>query len=440
MTGPMDAVGTNTYAEMVEADTQKKTRYWHWRIFLSIYFGYAFFYLTRKSFIFSMPFLIQELGMTKTSLGVLSTLFSVAYGISKFGSGILSDKSSPRFFMGFGLVLTGVLNICFGAVSSITFFCLFWGLNGLFQASGYPASVRLLTQWYPRQERGRWWGAWQTALSAGGAIAFVVVTWAAMNFGWRYGMWIPGILAIGMGLLVILGLRDQPQKVGLPPADDAANAKTQDDGKKESVKELFMKYIVYNKYLWLLSFAYFFVYVVRTAIYDWSLLYLIEERGYSKVAAGAAVTCIEAGAIVGAFVTGWTSDHIFKGKRTPANIVFVSLIITLVTVFWLVPSISAVVDSILLGCIGFLLSGPLILTAMAVVESTSKKAAGTAIGIGSGIFAYAGAALAGFPIGYVAQHWGWEGYFIAIIGCGAIALLFLLPALSSKAIYHEDTH
>jgi MFS transporter, OPA family, sugar phosphate sensor protein UhpC len=421
------------------ADLKKQTRYWHWRVFLSIYFGYAFFYLTRKSFIFSMPFLINDLGMTKISLGILGTIFSICYGISKFASGIISDKSSPRFFMGSGLILTGILNICFGSATSILFFAIFWAMNGLFQASGYPSSIRLLTHWYPTKERGTWWGAWQTALSAGGLIAYIIVTWTAMSFGWRYGMWIPGCMAIVMGGFVIFGLRDEPQKVGLPPADAEFTTANIKEEKKESVADLLKNYILGNKYLWILSFAYFFIYIVRTALYDWSLLYLIEERGMSNITAGFCVTCIEIGAILGAFVTGWTSDYFFQGKRTPANIVFTSLIVVFVVAFWMTPASSVAVDAIFLGCIGFLMSGPLILTGMAVVESTNKKAAGTAIGIASGIFAYGGAALAGYPIGYITENFGWSGYFMALISCSLLTLVFLVPALSPKSVYTERT-
>jgi len=111
-------------------------QYWRLRIFFSIYIGYAFFYLTRKSFNFAMPAMIAELGISKTELSFLGSVLYISYGASKFLSGILGDRCNPRYFMSIGLILTGVFNIFFGLSSSVLFFALFWGLNGWFQGWG----------------------------------------------------------------------------------------------------------------------------------------------------------------------------------------------------------------------------------------------------------------------------------------------------------------
>ena len=105
---------------------EKNYKYWRLRIFYAMYVGYAFFYFTRKSFTFAMPVMISELGMTKTQLGYLGSTLYFTYGISKFVSGVLSDKSNPRFIMALGLILTGIFNIFFGFSSSLFFFAVFW--------------------------------------------------------------------------------------------------------------------------------------------------------------------------------------------------------------------------------------------------------------------------------------------------------------------------
>ncbi len=48
--------------------------------------------------------------MTRTDIGPLATLFYITYGLSKFFSGIVSDRSNARYFMGVGLIATGVVN------------------------------------------------------------------------------------------------------------------------------------------------------------------------------------------------------------------------------------------------------------------------------------------------------------------------------------------
>ncbi len=157
------------YLEEIQDGTVVKERYKYWRlrIFLGMYVGYVFFYFSRKSFTFAMPALMQDLGFDKTDLGILGSILSITYGMSKFLSGILADKSNPRYFMAIGLILTGILNIFFGLSSSILFFGIFWGLNGWFQGWGSPPCARLLTHWYSQTERGSWWGFWNTSHGVG---------------------------------------------------------------------------------------------------------------------------------------------------------------------------------------------------------------------------------------------------------------------------------
>ena len=166
-----------------------------------------------------MPMMIQELGFDKAQLGYLGSIFSLSYGLSKFMSGILSDESNPRYFMAFGLILTGIFNIFFGFSSSLILFALFWGMNGWFQGWGWPPCAKLLTHWYSQSERGRWWSIWNTSHNLGGGIIPVIVAIVANSMGWRWAMYVPGGSCILMGFLLIDRLRDVPQSLGLPPVE-----------------------------------------------------------------------------------------------------------------------------------------------------------------------------------------------------------------------------
>ena len=59
-------------------------RYWRIRIFYSIYIGYVFYFFTRRSFVFTASALINDLGLGKSDLGILETLFALTYGLSNF--------------------------------------------------------------------------------------------------------------------------------------------------------------------------------------------------------------------------------------------------------------------------------------------------------------------------------------------------------------------
>lgn len=422
---------------------QKNYRYWRIRTFYSMYIGYAFYYFTRKSFTFAMPAMIHDLGFDKSQVGMLGSILSLTYGASKFVSGIISDRSNPRFFMAIGLILTGVFNIFFGLSSSLMFFALFWGLNGWFQGFGWPPCAKLLTHWYSQSERGTWWSLWNTSHNLGGALIPLIAAFIAAHFGWRNAMYIPGIACIAVGFFLINRLRDTPQSLGLPSIEafrkeDSPELKEINREKMLSVKELLFNYILNNKYIWILSFASFFVYVIRTAVNDWSMLFLVEGKKYSLLAAGMTVCWFEVGGFFGSLAAGWSSDFLYKGKRGPINAIFAFFILLVVFSFWKIPGGMIVVDSALLFLTGFFVFGPQMLIGVAAAELSHKEAAGTSTGIVSGVFAYAGAAAAGGPLGKLIQVWGWEGFFVTLVGCSVVALV-LLASIWSIRSYHKRT-
>ena len=382
-----------------------------------------------------MPAMIADLGFTKTDLGILGSILYLTYGISKFVSGIMSDRSNPRYFMGIGLILTGIFNILFGFSSSILFFALFWGLNGWFQGWGWPPCARLLTHWYSQSERGTWWGVWNTSHNVGGALIPLVVAGIAQLYGWRVAMYVPGAMCILLGIVLINRLRDTPQSLGLPPIEkyrydqgkEEASAAFEEKNEQElSRRELLLEYVLKNKYIWILGTAYFFVYIVRTAVNDWGQLFLYEEKGFSLVAAGTCIFFFEAGGFFGSLAAGWFSDKLFGGRRGPINAMFALLVTGAVALFWYTPIGGVFFASAVMFSIGFFVFGPQMLIGVAAAELSHKKAAGTATGF-IGWFAYLGAATAGFPFGKITQDWGWEAFFIVLTVCALVSTLCLIP-------------
>ncbi len=412
-------------------EVQAQYKYWRWRIFYGMYIGYIFYYFTRKSFTFAMPILMEDLHLQISDLGILSSVLSITYGLSKFLSGMISDRSNPRFFMGIGLILTGFFNICFGMTSSIAFFAVFWGLNGWFQGWGWPPCAKLLTHWYSQKERGTWWGLTSTSHSVGGALIPFIAAYCAHTWGWRFAMYVPGVLCIIMGFFLMNRLRDTPRSLGLPEIDKmnsdyTAAAPGAQEEEEISVREMLFKYVLSNRYIWLLGISYFFVYVIRQAINDFGALFLIKAKGYSMMAASGSIFWFEAGGILGALVAGWGSDKIFRGQRAPVNVLFCLGVVVAIIGLYLSPPGAIILDYALMFLIGIFIFGPQMLIGMAAVELSHKKAAGTANGF-VGWIAYLGAATAGYPISRITETYGWYGFFSALSICGILAVGLLVP-------------
>jgi sugar phosphate permease len=105
----------------------------------------------------------------------MTSIFPMAYGVSKFVSGVLGASVSARLMLGLGLMATAATNLAFGASSSMTMFCVLWGLNGMLQGVGAPSCASILTRWFASKERGTYWGMWNIAHNLGGFLAPVIV-------------------------------------------------------------------------------------------------------------------------------------------------------------------------------------------------------------------------------------------------------------------------
>lgn len=421
-----------------EIQDQEKVKqeygYWRHRIFYSMLGGYALYYFTRKSFTYAMPGLIADLGFDKSELGILGSVLAIAYGMSKFISGVLADKSNPRYFMALGLFLTGLCNIFFGMSSSLGMFIVFWGLNGLFQGFGWPACARSLTNWYSHSERGSWWSATSVAHNLGGFVTPWIIGICLQYFGWRTGMYLPGIVCMIGSFVLINRLRDAPQTLGLPPIEkfrnDAKKVEEVSPEEKPSTKELLAE-VLKNKWIWLLGLAYFFVYVLRMGIGDWTALFLYEVKGYGALGSSGTSSLFEAGGFCGCLLAGWISDRLFEAKRGPVCVLYSIGILASVFLFWAVPAGYVFLDWIAIFSMGFMVFGPQMLIGIAASEMVDKRSAATANGF-VGWIAYIGAAVSGYPIGLVIDSAGWSGAFIFLMACAFLLILFLLPMWSGK--------
>ncbi|MBU0505445.1 MAG: MFS transporter [bacterium] len=412
------------------------------RMMYSMMFGYAAFYFVRKNFSMAMPSFQDDLGYTKTDLGIILSLFSILYGIGKFVNGMLADRANPRYFMAAGLIGAAIVNIFFGLSSSLYFFGFFWLLNAWFQSMGWPPCARMLTHWYSPTELGTMWGTWNASHQIGGAGILVLAGYLIPIYGWQSAFYVPAIIALFAAVFLIERLRDTPQSLGLPPIEvyrGDVEASSMKEEEPESLKEILLNHVLNNKLIWYVCVANFFVYIVRIGVLDWAPTYLVEAKGSSLAGAGFKVAGFEIAGILGAIFAGWLSDKIFKGRRGPANVLFMIALIFFLVYFWKIPAGHAWLDAAALVAVGFLVYGPQMLVGVAAADFASKKAAATATGL-TGTFGYLGSTVCGVGTGLIVDKWGWDGGFMFFIASAILGTLFFLLTWNHRSKTLDNCH
>ena len=412
------------------------------QIFFGIFFGYAAYYLVRKNFTLAMPYLVEQ-GFSRGDLGIALSAISLAYGVSKFVMGSVSDRSNPRVFLPAGLFLAAAVMLFMGlvpwATSSIAVMFVLLFVCGWFQGMGWPPCGRVIVHWWSHKERGMIVSVWNCAHNVGGGIPPLLLLLGMAWFNdWHSALYLPALAAMLIALAALILMRDTPQSCGLPPIEEYKNDYPDHYDANHAEQELttrqiLVKYILPNKLLWYIALANVFIYLLRYGILDWSPTYLKEVKHFTLDKSSWAYFLYEYAGIPGTLLCGWMSDKIFKGNRGATGVFFMVLVTAATVVYWLNPAGNPGLDMLCMIVIGFLIYGPVMLIGLHALELAPKKAAGTAAGF-TGLFGYLGGSVAASAIvGYTVDVFGWNGGFIVLIsGCILAVALLLMTMVSEK--------
>jgi MFS transporter, OPA family, glycerol-3-phosphate transporter len=396
-----------------------------WRIFETTFLAYAAYYVVRNNFSPVQLDVGRALGYDHTGLGTILASSAAAYGIGKFVLGQAADHANSKKFLLVGLILTAFANFAFGLSRDFSVHVLLWTLNGFVQGMGSGPCLRSLAHWYSVRERGTIFGTWNISHNVGGAAAGIIAAYCTAHFGWPSAFYVPGALALLCAAYVFWRMVDTPQSVGMPPIEEyEGTARMTSSPERElSVREVFLVYLLPNRFLWILAFATFFGYIANYSIIDWGPTYLREAKGGSLTDGGIGLAINEIGGIFGMLVMGWLSDRV-GGRRgmvsalsmLPLLIGFEAMILVPAHHIWLV--------FVIYAFLGFFSYGPLMLFGVMSIDFTSKKAVATAGGF-IALFGYMGRMFEGQAIGWIAQHYGWNPGFYSVIICTLIGFVLL---------------
>jgi OPA family glycerol-3-phosphate transporter-like MFS transporter/OPA family sugar phosphate sensor protein UhpC-like MFS transporter len=414
---------------------RKKYAYWRTRVLYAMIIGYAFFYFVRKSLAVAMPVIEKEYNIPKSQLGLILTLFGLTYGVSKCVNGFVGDRTNPRYFMAFGLILSATANVLFGLSSGIIAFGIFWVINGWVQGTGWAPCSKTLVNWFSAKERGFKFAITNTAVSAGAAGIMFLNGYLVVRYGWRSCFFVPAAMAFLASLFILDRLRDRPQSLGLPPVEqytgEEADISDTEQGKGTSYKQTVQQYIFNNPMMWIVCIANLFVYVIRYTVLDWGVTFLKEARGIDITYAAWIVGGYEIAGIVGMLVGGFAMDKIFKGYGGRTCAIYMGLCTLFILVFWKLPMQSVVGNGLLLWGIGFLIYGPQCLVAVVAANMVPKNAGAAAVGL-TGFFGYLSTVLSGWGLGGIVEKYGWNSGFLLLVLSGIIGMLLFVALWNSN--------
>ena len=279
-------------------------------------------YLDRTLLGITAPAVSQELGIDPVTMGFVFSAFSWSYAIAQVPGGIFLDRFGNRKTYFLALSIWSLITMLHGATAGLkSLLLLRFGL-GVSQAPCFPANCRVVTSWFPQQERARATATYILGQYLGLACFSPLLFWILDSFGWRMLFTLVGLLGILFSIVWWVIYRDPKLAKSVSQGEldyIVAGGGLGGDGAERiqftwaNVARLFTFRQITGTIIGRFSGNTVLVFFIT-----WYPTYLATERdmGWIKIGVSSAIPFIAAA--FGALFGGWASDRCLK-KTGSAN-------------------------------------------------------------------------------------------------------------------------
>ena len=363
-----------------------------WRVLLAFAGFYLFLYLGRFNFWPVAPLVKEDLSLSNFEVGLVNALLLWGFGLGDLVHGRLAETFGLRLWVMIGAILTTVFNLITSFATSAVTMAIPWGIAGFVNAACWAPGISMISQWWPRRNRGMALGIVGTA--AGGAMVTMwwISGYVGAEWGWRASFRYPPLIIAVLGIAFYFIARDRPTDVGLPEyvEDDQVSATPEAIDPKRLKGLGPYRVLLGNSRFLLACHVKGLENIVRYGLTTWVPIYYFEEGGLSIESTVVLTVLLPLGYLFAPPISGIISDRYLDSRRQPM-VIFSCMVSALVLVgIAMAPPVNVTLGALLL-LIGGLSMGMSPMSTVAV-DIAGRKMSGTASGVlDAHGYAYAGA-------------------------------------------------
>jgi len=178
-------------------------------ILLAISFGFAFF--DRNAVNYLAPYIVRELGLTNTQVGLLSSVLALSWAVSAYVIGRWSDAAGVRkpFLVAILFVFSGC-SILSGLANSFYMLLAARLIMGIAEGPMLPICLAIMMAESSPSRRGLNTGIVQSVFASllGASVAPIVLVHLAEWFNWRIAFFLAGIPGILCAIAIMRFVRE----------------------------------------------------------------------------------------------------------------------------------------------------------------------------------------------------------------------------------------
>jgi ACS family D-galactonate transporter-like MFS transporter len=270
-------------------------------------------YMDRTTVSVAAGALSKEFGLSSEQLGKVFSAFGWTYAALQIPGGMLVDVLAPRLLYALSLLGWSLATFFQGLAGGVGTLIGLRMSIGAFEAPAYPINSRIVTRWFPVNERASAVAIYTSGQYVG--LAFLTPAMAALQAyaGWRGLFFATGALGIGWAGIWYGLYRDPQAQGGAGPAASAAPP-----GQGPPPKARFLE-VFRHRSLWGVYLGQFAITSAQWFFLTWFPIYLEKYRGIVFLKAGFWASIPFLAAFVGVLSSGFFSDFLVRRGVSPAR-------------------------------------------------------------------------------------------------------------------------
>ena len=306
----------------MESGKVRKVLGYRWAVFGILAFAYFWVYFHRLSTAVVSSFLEVTFGVGAASIALLSSTYFYAYTIMQLPSGLLTDSWGPRRAVTIFTLVAASGALLTGIATSFEMVIAGRLLIGIGVAVVYIPIMKILANWYRRNEFASLSGILLAVGNIGGLSAAGPMVLASETWGWQQVFLLLGLVTLIIATMAWIITRDRPSEMDLPTIQEIeAEEKGKplaDIGPVERIptrRALRMTFGAGRRF-WPLAIWFFLLYG-SMMVYQglWAGPFYIDVLGWDKATSGTVLTFVGIGMVFGCPIAGHLSDKIIGSRR-----------------------------------------------------------------------------------------------------------------------------
>ena len=428
-----------------EINTRKKTGI-RYRMLALVFVNVVINYLDRSNLSVAATGLGKELALSSIQLGLIFSAFGWTYAALQIPGGMIADRFGPRILYAFCLVTWSLATVAQGFAKGFASLFAFRLATGAFEAPSYPMNNRIVTSWFPDQERASSIAMYVSGQFIG--LAFLTPALVALQHyaGWRGLFIVTGLVGLAWGLIWYIFYRDpldhsQVNRAELDYIEKGGgvlSGKKHDSEKKSTWRREDWKQIFSSRTLWGIYIAQFCVNATLWFFLTWFPTYLVQYRGLNFLKSGFLASIPFLSACAGLFLSGFLSDYLVRKGRSVSMARKTPIIVGLLLSGCIVGANYTNETALVIFFMSFAFFGAgMALISWVFVSILSPK---HLIGLTGGVFNFMGnlaSIVVPIVIGYLASGGNFKPalVFIGALGiAGACSYIFLVGKIERRTV------